>query len=65
MPKKSNPIINGYKPDDNVLVFGRTPKDNKLMALRQVGIAGFYVKGLATCFYWHERGRTWDDEPKK
>ena len=59
--KKRNLVINGYKVDDDVIVLGKTQQDNKTMSIRQVGEAGFYVRGLATCFYWHERGATWDE----
>jgi hypothetical protein len=60
--RKAISVINGYKPDDGVIVLGSTPKGNRSMVVRRVGVAGFYVKGLATCFYWHEKGRTWDEE---
>lgn len=49
--RKHNLVINGYKADDDVIVLGKVIEDNKVMPIRQVGIAGFYVRGLATCFH--------------
>jgi hypothetical protein len=61
---KDNLIFNGYRVDDFVLVLGKTPEKNEKMQLRQVGAAGFLVRGLATCFYWHEKGVTWDESSR-
>jgi hypothetical protein len=51
--------VNNRTVGDSVVVFG----GNKLykVTIRQIGIVGFYVNGLATCFYWHEVGRLWRD----
>ena len=57
-------MINGHKEDDSVLILGKVPEDNKTMLVRRVGVAGFYVRGLATCFYWHEKGSTWNEIAK-
>lgn len=59
--KKRNLVINGCKADDDVVVLGSGLQEDKVMKIRQVGVVGFYVKGLATCFYWHEKEKTWDD----
>ena len=54
--------FNGYRLNAVVRIL-----DNEAQAggerrtIRILGEAGFYVKGLATCFYWLEKGKTWDD----
>ena len=40
---------------------GGAPAGDERRTIRILGEAGFYVKGLATCFYWLEKGKTWDD----
>jgi len=62
MSKKRDLIINGYRAGDVVLVLGRIRQEDKNMTVRQVGVAGFRVRGLATCFYWHEKGATWNEK---
>jgi hypothetical protein len=64
---KRRKVFNGYKLGDHVrileireVVGGGEDKE-----IRILGEAGFYVKGLATCFYWTEKGRTWDDVEKE
>ena len=54
-------IVNGYKIDDEVLVFRGPDGKPRNMPIRQLGVAGFYVRGLATCFYWTEKRVTWDE----
>lgn len=52
--------INNRHVDDPVVVFGGVMFDKPYKAtIRQLGIVGFYVRGLATCYYWHEIGRLW------
>lgn len=54
-------VINGHGVDSEVVILrGPGGKPTK-MPIRQLGIAGFYVRGLATCFYWTEKGTTWDE----
>ena len=57
-------VVNGYKAGDVVGI--KKVGSGSFLALekytiRRVGPAGFLVKGLATCFYWHEKKTTWDD----
>jgi hypothetical protein len=54
-------IVNGYKVGDVVLVLRGPDGKPQKMEIRQLGIVGFYVKGLATCYYWTEKKITWDD----
>jgi hypothetical protein len=57
--------FNGYKLGDRVKIFaaqGLVGGEDK--EIRILGEAGFYVKTLATCFYWTEKGQTWDDLEK-
>ena len=54
--------INNRKVNDPVVIFTGIMLDKLRKAtIRQLGIAGFYVHGLATCYYWHEIGRLWRD----
>jgi hypothetical protein len=54
--------INNRKVDDPVVILGGIMLDKPRRAtIRQLGIVGFYVHGLATCYYWHEIGRLWRD----
>ena len=53
--------VNGHKVGDAVFVFHGNNGQPWKMEIRQLGIAGFYVRGLATCFYWTEKGVTWDE----
>jgi hypothetical protein len=53
--------VNGYQQDDHVLVLHGPDGGEQTMPIRQLGIVGFYVRGLATCFYWTEKGITWDE----
>lgn len=54
--------FNGYRLDGVVRILdGGAPAGDERRTIRILGEAGFYVKGLATCFYWLEKGKTWDD----
>jgi hypothetical protein len=54
--------VNGHNIDDEVLVLrGSGFCKPRKMLIRQLGLIGFYVRGLATCFYWTEKGVTWDE----
>ena len=53
--------VNGYKAGDVVCVLRGSGGKPQKMEIRQIGLIGFYVRGLATCFYWTEKGVTWDE----
>jgi hypothetical protein len=54
--------VNNRHVGDQVVVFGGIMRNKAYKAtIRQLGIIGFYVKGLATCYYWHEQERMWRD----
>lgn len=55
--------FNGYKIGDHVKIFvvRGSMNSGEDKEIRILGEAGFYVKTLATCFYWIEKGQTWDD----
>jgi hypothetical protein len=56
--------FNGYHLDGVVTILtAKASASGELRTIRILGEAGFYVKGLATCFYWLEKGKTWDDVP--
>lgn len=59
MPKKPA-TVNGYSVGDTVLVRDAEGKIVEKRIIRYIGVAGFRVKGLATCFYWTEQGTMWD-----
>jgi hypothetical protein len=59
---KRKTTFNGYRLGDVVKILEGCGEENK--EIRILGQAGFYVKTLATCFYWTEKGRTWDDVQK-
>ena len=61
-PTKKLKKLNGYELDGEVLV--KTTPAAASYRIRHLGEAGFYVRGLITCFYWSEKGRTWDDVAK-
>lgn len=53
-------VVNNRHVNDSVVVFGGVMGDKPYKAtIRQLGIVGFYVHGLASCYYWHEIGRLW------
>lgn len=54
--------FNGYKLNSFVALLDVALKPVETREIRHLGLAGFFVKGLSTCFYWHEKKRTWDDE---
>jgi hypothetical protein len=56
--------VNGHHVDDEVLIFHGFGGRSQEMKIRQLGFVGFYVRGLATCFYWTEKGTTWDEVPR-
>ena len=56
--------LNGRRLGDSVAVILSDDKRER-REIRILGEAGFYVKGLATCFYWTEKGRAWDDVEKE
>ena len=56
-------VVCGHYIGDVVLVRDVAGKIAEKRAVRRVGAAGFLVKGLATCFYWADKGRTWDELP--
>ena len=66
---KKPEVINGRRVGDEVGIYtgsatgpdGSRGRVIKAYTIRKIGIAGFQVKGLATCFYWHEKKITWDD----
>ena len=53
--------VNGYRVGNEVFVLRGSDGKPQKMEIRQLGLIGFYVKGLATCFYWTEKGITWDE----
>ena len=54
--------INNRKVDDPVVILEGIMRNKPRRAtIRQLGIVGFYVHGLATCYYWHEQDRMWRD----
>ena len=57
--------FNGYKLEDPVAILGADRKPVETREIRHLGAAGFHVKGLSTCFYWHEKKITWDDVEKQ
>lgn len=57
-------VVNGYKAGDTVGIKKAGSGALEKYTIRRVGPAGFLVKGLATCFYWHEKKTAWDDIPK-
>jgi hypothetical protein len=59
-PSKRLKTFNGYKLDGKVLI-KTSPAASERREIRHLGKAGFHVRGLATCFYWLEKGKTWDD----
>lgn len=59
-PRKKEPV-NGHVVGDEIVVRDEQGNLAEKRTMRHVGPAGFYVKGLATCFYWTERGVTWDE----
>jgi len=63
-PFKKRKSFNGYKDGAKVKILSPTSMRQEIFEMRRVGEAGFYVKGLATCFYWHEKSNTWDDVEK-
>ena len=56
--------VNGYHVGNEILVLRGVDGKPEKREIRQLGIAGFYVKGLATCFYWTEKKATWDEVSK-
>jgi hypothetical protein len=58
--------VNGRHVDDDVVIYGNVYTSGDLSTpmrakIRQLGVAGFYVKGSMTCYYWTEIHRTWRD----
>lgn len=59
--------MNGYKAGDLVLLMRQGTFDVGPSTISRVGIAGFFVRGSLTAYYWHEEGQTWKkyaEEPK-
>jgi len=54
-------VVNGYKAGDTIGIKKTGSSVLEKYTIRRVGPAGFLVKGLATCFYWHEQKTTWDE----
>jgi hypothetical protein len=60
--QKKLKTLNGRNVGDLVVIYGGIMLNKSHKAtIRQLGVVGFYVKGLATCYYWHEIGRLWRD----